>query len=38
MNARNLKAEEKYADLVQVAAGVAKDLLKVINMESTDDN
>ena len=38
MNARNLKAEEKYQELSIVAAGVAKDLLKVINMELIDDN
>lgn len=38
MNGRNIKAEEKYAELSQVAAKVAKDLLKVINMELTDDN
>jgi hypothetical protein len=38
MNARNIKAEEKYAELSVFAANVAKDILKVINMELLDDN
>ena len=38
MNGRNLKAEHKYAELSQIASKVAKDVLKVINMELTDDN
>lgn len=38
MNARNLKAEEKYSELSIVASGVAKDLLRVLNMELIDDN
>ena len=38
MNARNLKAEAKYSELSVLAANVAKDMLKVINMELQDDN
>lgn len=38
MNARNIKAEEKYQELSIVAQGVGRDLLRVINMELLDDN
>ncbi len=38
MGARNMDAEKKYSELVQVAATVANNLLKVINMEISDDN
>lgn len=33
MNARNAKAEEKYAELSIIAANVAKNLIRVLNME-----
>ena len=38
MNAWNIKAEEKYQELSIIASNVAKDLLKVLNMELLDDN
>ncbi len=38
MSARNVKAEEKYQELSYVAASIAKDIIKVINMELLDDN
>ena len=38
MNARNVKAEEKYNELSIVASTIAKDIIKVINMELLDDN
>lgn len=39
MCARNLKAEEKYAELSVVAVGVARDLMRVLNMDTRlDDN
>jgi hypothetical protein len=38
MNARNGKAEEKYAELSIIAANVAKNLIRVLNMEVLDDN
>jgi hypothetical protein len=31
--ARNLRAEDKYAELTLVAQGVARDLIKVLNMD-----
>jgi hypothetical protein len=33
MMARNLRAEEKYSELSLVAAGVARDLIRVLNMD-----
>ena len=39
MSARNLRAEEKYTELSLVALGVARDLMRVLNMDSRmDDN
>ena len=38
MSARNLKAEDKYQELSYIAQNIAKDLIKVLNMELTDDN
>jgi hypothetical protein len=39
MSARNLKAEEKYSELSIVASTVARDLMRVLNMETRlDDN
>lgn len=37
MSARNLRAEEKYAELSMVASGIARDLMRVLNMEGEDN-
>lgn len=39
MSARNIKAEDKYSELTLVAQGVARDIIRVLNMDSRfDDN
>jgi hypothetical protein len=39
MSARNMRAEEKYSELSVVAQGVARDVIRVLNMDPRlDDN
>jgi hypothetical protein len=38
MHAKNKKAEEKYYELVKKASEVSHNLLKVINLELSDEN
>jgi hypothetical protein len=39
MSARNLRAEEKYSELTFVAQGISRDIIRVLNMDSSlDDN
>jgi hypothetical protein len=38
ISARNLRAEDKYGELSVVACGVARDLMRVLNMDPRQDD
>ena len=38
MSARNMAAEEKYRELSIIASGVARDLIRVLNMDPKQDD